>query len=109
MAIQVRSITWIGFCKRVSHTKTSEAETKVLEIPFKLEGNKTKYILRMTKTKQNKQVNMLYELFQVTNEYNGVIETFKQETHSNQTTVLIDLICQQKKVKRELRWLKGWF
>lgn len=109
MAIQVRAIAWIGFCKRVEHKKSGGTETKILEIPFKVEGNKTKYLLRITKTKENKESNLLYELFEVTSEYNGYIETFKQETHHNETTVLIDLICHEKKVKRELRWLKGWF
>lgn len=108
MALQTRAISWIGFCKRVSHTKEDGVETKVLEIPFKCEGNKTKYVLRITKTKENKNSDFLYEIFEVTTEYNGMIETFKQETHLNHTTVLIDLICQHKKAKRELRWLKGW-
>lgn len=106
--IQVRAISWIGFCKRVDHQKVGEVETKILDIPFKLENNKTKYLLRITKTKIKKQSDFVYELFEITAEYNGMIETFKQERHVNQTTVLIDLICSQKKVKRELRWLKGW-
>ena len=109
MTIQVRAISWIGFCKRVVHSKVGNVETKILEIPFKVEGNKTKYLLKITQTKEKKQSNILYELFEVTNEYNGYIETFKQETHHNKTTVLIDLICHEKKVKRALRWLHGWF
>ena len=109
MTIQIRAVAWIGYCKRLEHKKINDVETKVLEIPFKVETNKTKYLLRITKTKVKKESDFLYELFEVTQEYNGLMETFKQETHRNETTVLIDLICQEKKVRRELRWLKGWF
>ena len=109
MAIQTRAVTWVGYCKRVLHTKENNIETKVLEIPFKIEGNKTKFLLRITKTKENKTEHYVYDLYQVTQEYMGVIETFKQERHVNETTVLIDLVMQHKKAKREARWLKGWF
>ena len=109
MTIQVRAISWIGFCKRVEHKKSGGTETKVLEVPFKVEGNKTKFLLKITQTKKKKELDRLYELFEVTAEYNGYIESFKQEVHRNKTTVLIDLICQEKKVKRQMRWFKAWF
>lgn len=106
--LRTRNITWVGYVKRILNEKEKNLETKMIEIPFKLEGSRTKYLLRITKKKRNKEIDYYYDLYEITNEYMGMIETFPQESYKNNTSVIMDILLQRKEVKKDVRWLKGW-
>lgn len=107
--LQTTTITWVGFCKRVTHEKLPGSERKVLEIPFKLNGTPAKFLLRITKHTAERQQDFYYDVREITHEQAGIYETLLLNSYTNRTSALIDAVLADKKAKRAYRWMKGWF